>query len=46
MVINHDNETLIDVDSAVEKVLDNVDELGFETKKLLHALNYVCYQER
>ena len=45
MVINHDNETLIDVDSAVEKVLDNVDELGFETKKLLHALNYVCYQD-
>jgi molybdopterin molybdotransferase len=45
MTINHEHEALIDVDSAVKKVLGTVVELGFETKKLLQSLDYVCYQD-
>ena len=44
LAIKHDHEKLIDVDTAVAKVLSNVRELGFETKSILQALNHVCFE--
>ncbi|SVC23679.1 uncharacterized protein METZ01_LOCUS276533, partial [marine metagenome] len=44
MAIKHNHEQLIDVDTAVEKVLSNVNKLEFETKNTLQALNHVCFE--
>ena len=44
LAIKHNHEQLIDVDTAVEKVLSNVDKLGLETKSILEALNHVAFE--
>ena len=44
LAIKHNHEKLIDVDTAIAKVLSNVSELGFETKNILQALNHVCFE--
>ena len=44
LAIKHNHEQLIDVDTAVEKVLSNVDKLGLETKSILEALSHVAFE--
>ncbi len=44
LAIKHNHEQLIDVDTAIEKVLSNVDKLGLETKNILEALNHVSFE--
>ena len=45
LAIKHGHEQLIDVDTAITRVLSSVDELGFEIKTTLQALNHVCFED-
>ena len=45
LAIKHNHEQLIDVDTAVAKVLSNVDELDFEIKNIIESLNHVCFED-
>ena len=45
LAIKHGHEQLIDVDTAITRVLSSVDELGFEIKNTLQALNHVCFED-
>ena len=45
LAIKHGHEQLIDVDTAITRVLSSVDELGFEIKNILQALSHVCFED-
>ena len=45
LAIKHNHEQLIDVDTAVAKVLSNVYELDFEIKNIIESLNHVCFED-
>ena len=45
LAIKHNHEQLIDVDTAVAKVLSNVYELDCEIKNIIESLNHVCFED-